>query len=56
MQIVEYMTVHGKVTNRELQDLFRISAQAVLKELNKLVELKVIRLSGEGRSSYYILV
>lgn len=56
MQIVEYITSHGKVTNRELQELFKISAQSILKELNKLVELKVIKLAGEGRSSYYILV
>lgn len=56
MQIVEYITAHGKVTNRELQDLFKISAQAVHKELTKLVELKVIKPAGEGRSLYYILV
>ncbi len=56
MQIVEYITSHGKVANRELQDLFKISAQAVHKELIKLVELKVIKPAGEGRSLYYILV
>jgi len=56
MQIVEYITSHGKVTNRELQDLFKISAQAVHKELTKLVELKIIKPTGGGRSSYYILV
>ena len=56
MQIVEYITARSKVTNRELQELFDISAQAVLKELTKLVELKVIRPVGEGRSLYYILV
>jgi len=41
MQIVEYINTHGKVTNRDLQDLFNISAQAVHKELAKLVELEV---------------
>lgn len=56
MQIVEYLNEHGKVTNRELQGLFKISAQAVHKELTKLVELKVIQPVGEGRSLHYILV
>ena len=55
MQIVEYINAHGKITNRELQELFKISAQAVHKELTKLVELKVIQSAGEGRSLYYIL-
>ena len=55
IQILEYITSHGKVTNRELQDLFKISAQAILKELTKMVESKVIRPVGEGRSLYYIL-
>lgn len=56
MKIVEYISAHGKVTNRELQDLFKISAQAIHKELSKLVELKVIKPKGQGRSLYYVLV
>ncbi len=55
MQIVEHINAHGKVTNRELQELFKISAQAVHKELAKLTELKVIRPAGEGRSLHYVL-
>ena len=56
MKIVEYININGKVTNRELQGLFKISAQAVHKELAKLVELKVIKSVGEGRALHYILV
>lgn len=56
MRIVEYINVNGKVTNKDLQGLFKISAQAVHKELVKLVELKVIRPVGEGRALHYILV
>jgi len=55
MQIVEFINVHGKVTNKDLQALFKISAQAVHKELTKLVELKVIKPQGQGRSLHYIL-
>ncbi len=56
MKIVEYINVHGKVSNRALQTLFKISAQAVHKELTKLVKLKVIKPQGEGRSLHYILI
>ena len=55
MKIVEYINAHGRVTNRDLQSLFKISAQAVHKELNKLVDLKVINSQGKGRSLYYVL-
>lgn len=56
MKIVEFINVNGRVTNKDLQRLFNISAQAVHKELVKLVELKVIKPAGEGRALHYILV
>ncbi|MCK5160779.1 MAG: DeoR family transcriptional regulator, partial [Candidatus Aureabacteria bacterium] len=55
MKIVEYINTHGKVTNRDLQAVFKISAQAVHKELTKLAGLKVIKPQGKGRSLHYIL-
>ena len=55
MKIVEFINAHGKATNKDLQALFKISAQAVHKELAKLVELKVIKPVGAGRSLCYIL-
>lgn len=55
MKIVEYINARGKAANKDLQILFKISAQAVHKELTKLVELKVIKPQGAGRSLYYIL-
>ena len=55
MKIVEYIISNGQVSNRELREIFNISAQAVHKELVKLAELKVIRSEGKGRSLYYIL-
>jgi Fic family protein len=56
MEIVEYINIHGKVTNKDLRELFKISAQAVHKELTKLMGLKVIKPVGEGRALHYILV
>lgn len=55
MQIVEFINKRGTITNRDLQALFKISAQAVHKELSKLVELKIIKPQGQGRSLSYIL-
>ena len=55
MKIIEYLNVHGTVTNRELQTIFNISAQAVHKELSKLVDMKVIKSQGQGRSIFYIM-
>ena len=55
MKIVEFININGKVTNRDLQGLFKISAQAVYKEIVKLVELKVIKSVGEGRALHYVL-
>jgi len=55
VKIVEYITNKGKVTNRDLRAIFNISAQAVHKELTKLVELKVIETKGQGRALYYVL-
>ncbi len=55
LKIIEYINTHGKVTNRELQTIFNISAQAVHKELSKLVEMKVIKSQGQGRSILYIM-
>jgi len=55
MEIVEFINTHGKVTNKDLQELFKISAQAVHKELSKIVKLKVIKPVGEGRSLHYVL-
>ncbi|UCB57583.1 MAG: Fic family protein [Candidatus Omnitrophota bacterium] len=55
MKIVEFINSHTKVTNRDLQHLFKISAQAVHKELVKLVELGVIIPRGQGRALHYIL-
>jgi len=56
MEIVEFINKHGKATNRDFQTIFKISAQAVHKELVKLVELGVIKSQGKGRSLYYVMV
>lgn len=56
MQIVETISRSGKITSREMQGLFKISAQAVHKEMKKMMEMKVVKLVGVGRSAHYELV
>ncbi|MFH1784554.1 MAG: Fic family protein [bacterium] len=55
IKIVEFINTRGKATNKDFQAIFKVSAQAVHKELAKLVELKVIKPMGAGRSTFYVL-
>ena len=55
MRIVEFINQNGKITNRDVRDMFKISDRAALKEIRKLVDLKVIKSKGKGRSLYYVL-
>jgi len=55
MQIVEFINQHGKITNKDMQKLFKISPQAAHKEIKKLLELKVVKSAGKGRGLFYRL-
>jgi len=55
MQVVEAMNKSGKITSKEMQVLFKITPQAIHKEMKKLMDLKVVRLSGKGRGAHYKL-
>ncbi len=56
MKIIERINIDGRITNRDLQKLFNISAQAAHKELKKLLRMKVIESKGKGRALYYVLL
>jgi predicted HTH transcriptional regulator len=36
--------------------MFKISRQAALKEMSKLMNLGVVKLEGKGRGTHYVLV
>ncbi|MFB0509045.1 MAG: Fic family protein [bacterium] len=55
MKIVEFINLNGKITNKAVRDMFKISAQAAHKEIMKLVELEVVTSIGKGRSLAYRL-
>ncbi|HAK88625.1 MAG TPA: hypothetical protein DHV16_01810 [Nitrospiraceae bacterium] len=55
MKIVEFINQNGRITNRDVRDMFKISDRAALKEIRKLVDLEVIKAEGKGRSLIYVL-
>ncbi|MCX6347043.1 MAG: Fic family protein [Actinobacteria bacterium] len=55
MKIVEYIISNNKITTGQIAKMFAISRQAALKEINKLIELEVVRLNGFRRDAHYVL-
>jgi Fic family protein len=53
VKILEKLKEKGKVSNKDLRDMFRITRQAILKEIAKLIDAKLVELVGKGRSAYY---
>lgn len=55
MRIVEFINHNGRIANRDVREMFKISAQASHKEIKKLLELDVVKPVGQGRGLYYVL-
>lgn len=55
MRIIEFINQNGKITNQDMRAMFKISDRAVLKEITKLTDMKVVKAQGKGRSLFYIL-
>lgn len=55
MKIVEFINQNGRITNRDLRSMFKISDESARKEINKLVDLGIIKSEGKGRGLYYVL-
>lgn len=56
MRVVEYINANGKITIKEIGNMFKITRQAALKEVGKLVELDVVRREGQAKASYYVML
>ncbi len=56
MKLIEFLQQNGKITAGDAAKMFKITRQAALKELTKLVKLEIIKLEGKGRGAYYVLV
>lgn len=55
MEIVERIIDRGKISNREIREMFHISNRAAMDEISKLLKLEVIKSIGKGRSVHYVL-
>jgi len=55
MRIVEYINKNGRITVGDAATLFKISRQAALKEISKLIAHEIIRREGLARASYYVM-
>ena len=53
LRILEKIKEKGKVSNKDLRDMFGITRQAMLKAISKLIDAKLVELVGKGRSAYY---
>ena len=53
IKILERIQKKGKVSNKDLRSMFGITRQAMLKEITKLIDAKLINLVGKGRNAYY---
>jgi Fic family protein len=56
MKIIEFINQNGKITVGDIAEIFKITRQAALKEIGKLIKLKVVALRGEKRGAHYILL
>jgi len=56
MKIVEWIVEKGKITNRDIRKMFNISNRAALDEISKLMDMKVLKKVGKGRSIKYELI
>jgi len=55
MQIVEFVNQNGRITIGDISRMFKITRQAALKEVSKLLGLDVVKLRGKGRGAHYVL-
>ena len=55
MRIVEFININRKITNRDVREMFKLSNRVALDEINKLIELKVLKSNGKGRGIHYVL-
>ena len=53
MRIVEFINANGRITISDIVSMCKISRQAALKEIGKLVELDVVKREGQARASFY---
>jgi len=56
MRIIEFINQNGKITNRDVREMFKLSNRAALDEINKLLELQLLKPKEKGRALHYIML
>ena len=55
VEAVLYVGEHGRMTNREYQNLNGVSRETAKRDLRELVEKELLKPVGRGRGLYYVL-
>ena len=55
MRIVEHCNMNGRITISEIAAMFRVTRQAALKEVNKMIKLDIVKREGKARVSFYVM-
>lgn len=56
LKILAYVEEHGRITNRELQQIANLSHETAHKELLTLIQSGLLNKKGKARGTYYVLV
>jgi len=56
MRIIEFINQNCKITNKDVREMFKLSNRAALDEINKLLELQVLKSQSKGRALHYIML
>lgn len=54
-KVVEYVKQNGRITNSEHQDLTGVRRKTAMRDLNELVDLRILELIGAKRGAHYVL-
>ncbi len=56
MKIIEFINQNGSIRNRDTREMFDVSNRAAMDEISKLLDMKVLKRVGKGRSTQYELL
>jgi predicted HTH transcriptional regulator len=48
INICVFVNQNGKITNRDVREMFKLSNRAALDEINKLIELQLLKPKGKA--------
>jgi len=54
--VLQYVRTHGRITRKEAVELCRISEDQASRLLRKLTDANQLKLEGQGRASYYVVL